>query len=91
MLTAAPLSGILVALPYGSLADRRGRKGILGMCVLGMVLSQLIWAVVAWNWRRWALRSVWASSAALLIGGGESVAEAMVFAMIADVAPQEKR
>lgn len=80
-----------MAIPYGSLADRRGRKAILGMCVLGMVLSQLIWAVIAWNWRRWDLRYVWASSAALLIGGGQSVAEAMVFAMIADVASEEKR
>lgn len=73
------------------LADRRGRKCILSICVLGMILSQLIWAVVAWNWHRWDLRYVWASSAALLVGGGESVAEAMVFAIITDVAPEEKR
>lgn len=56
-----------------------------------MVLSQLIWIVIAWNWRRWDLRLVWSSSAALLVGGGESVAEAMVFAMVSDVAPEEKR
>lgn len=80
-----------MAIPYGALADRNGRKSILGLCVLGMVLSQLIWIVVAWNWRIWDLRLVWTSSAALLVGGGESVAEAMVFAMVSDVAPEDKK
>lgn len=80
-----------MAIPYGVLADKYGRKSILGLCVLGMVLSQLIWIVVAWNWRLWDLRLVWASSAALLVGGGESVAEAMVFAMVSDVAAEERK
>lgn len=56
-----------------------------------MVISQLLWAVVAWNWRRWDLRFTWTSSAALLIGGGQSMAQGMVFAMITDIAPQNKR
>lgn len=47
--------------------------------------------VVVWNRRRWDLRLVCSSSAALLIGGGESVAEAMVLAIIAAVAFEEKR
>ncbi|KAK2615413.1 hypothetical protein N8I77_002169 [Diaporthe amygdali] len=85
------LPGILVALPYGTLADRRGRKPILGLCILGMVLSQLLWIAAAWNHARWDLRTVWLSCLPLLIGGGETVAEAMVFAIVADVAPEEKR
>lgn len=87
----ATISGILVALPYGTLADRRGRKPVLGLCILGMILSQLIWIAVAWNYKRWDLRNVWFSSLPLLIGGGETVAEAMVFAIVADVAPEGKR
>lgn len=73
------------------LSDRCGRKAVLGLSVAGVAASQLLWAVIAWNGRRWALRCTWASPAALLLGGGESVAHAMVFAMIADVAPQEMR
>ncbi|KAL1867715.1 hypothetical protein Daus18300_006271 [Diaporthe australafricana] len=85
------LPGILVALPYGALADRRGRKPVLGLCILGMVLSQLLWIAIAWNHAHWDLRNVWLSSLPLLIGGGETVAEAMVFAIVADVAPEGKR
>lgn len=85
------VSGIIVAFPCGLLADKYGRKSILGLCVLGMVLCQLIWIVIAWNWRLWDLRLVWASSAALLLGGGQSVAEAMVFAMVSDVASEDKK
>ncbi|KAI7777194.1 hypothetical protein LA080_003926 [Diaporthe eres] len=85
------LPGILVALPYGMLADRRGRKPVLGLCILGMILSQLIWIAIAWNHTRWDLRTVWLSSLPLLIGGGETVGEAMVFAIVADVAPEGKR
>ncbi|KAG8168610.1 hypothetical protein KVR01_001359 [Diaporthe batatas] len=84
------LPGILVALPYGSLADRRGRKPVLGLCIWGMILSQLIWIAAAWNHPRWDLRNVWFSALPLLIGGGATVAEAMVFAIIADVAPEGK-
>lgn len=85
------IPGILVALPYGMLADRRGRKPVLGLCILGMILSQLIWIAIAWNHTRWDLRTVWLSSLPLLIGGGETVGEAMVFAIVADVAPEGKR
>ncbi|KAG6358864.1 hypothetical protein INS49_012383 [Diaporthe citri] len=85
------LPGILVALPYGMLADRRGRKPVLGLCILGMILSRLIWIAAAYNHTRWDLRTVWLSSLPLLIGGGETVAEAMVFAIVADVAPEGKR
>lgn len=84
------IPGILVALPYGTLADRRGRKPVLGLCILGMVLSQLVWIATAWNHTRWDLRTVWFSSLPLLVGGGETVAEAMVFAIVADVAPEGK-
>lgn len=80
-----------MAVPYGILSDRFGRKAVLALSVLGMVLSQLLWAVVTWNGQRWDLRYTWTSRAALLVGGGESVAQVMVFAMIADVAPHDKR
>lgn len=80
-----------MAIPYGTMADKRGRKSVLGLCVLGMVLSQLIWIVFAWNWWLWDIRFVWVSSAALLVGGGQSLAEAMVFAMVSDVASAERK
>ncbi|KUI61057.1 hypothetical protein VP1G_08216 [Cytospora mali] len=85
------LPGILVAVHYGALADRRGRKEVLFSCIGGMIMSQFLWFGIAWNWKAWDLRYVWASSLPLLIGGGESVAEAIVFAIVADVAPEEKR
>lgn len=82
---------MLVAIPYGALADRRGRKAVLGLCVLGMTLSSLWWIVVAWNSQRWSLRYVWTASIPTFIGGGQSVAEAMVFAIIADISSEKQR
>lgn len=64
---------------------------MLGVCILGMVLSQLLWIAIAWNHALWDLRNVWLSSLPLLIGGGETVAEAIVFAIVADIAPEGKR
>lgn len=63
------------------------------MSILGMTISQFIWIGTVWNGKvgHWNLRYVWSSSAALLIGGGESLAEAMVFAMISDVTREDKR
>jgi MFS transporter, PCFT/HCP family, solute carrier family 46 (folate transporter), member 1 len=81
----------LVASPFGILADKIGRVPVLGMSILGMLLSQAYAMYICFQWRMIPLRAIWAMGAPLLLGGGRSVAEAMVFTIISDIVPESKR
>ncbi|PNY28255.1 Uncharacterized protein TCAP_01841 [Tolypocladium capitatum] len=85
------VTGALVAFPLGILADRIGRVPVLGLSILSMLFSQGYAMYVCWKWRTMPAEAIWAMGAPLLIGGGRSVAEAMVFTVIADVVPDSKR
>ena len=64
---------------------------MLGMSILGMLLSQAYAMYVCFRWKTIDLRAIWAMGVPLLLGGGRSVAEAMVFTIISDVVPDTKR
>jgi MFS family permease len=82
------IPGILLAVPYGVLADKWGRKLVLSMGLVGIVVQQ-IWILFI-CWCRFPLWMVWLSSAFTLFGGGSIVASTLLFAIVADVAPTEK-
>lgn len=87
-------AGALVAFPLGILADRIGRVPVLGLSILSilsMLLSQGYAMYVCWQWRAMPAQAIWGMGAPLLIGGGRSVAEAIVFTIIADVVADSKR
>lgn len=81
----------LVALPLGVLSDRIGRLPVLGASIFSMILSESYAMFVCWKSDMIPLEAIWCVGVALLFGGGRSVAEAMVFAIIADTAPESKR
>ncbi|KAF5978177.1 hypothetical protein FBULB1_6227 [Fusarium bulbicola] len=74
----------LVAFPLGVLSDRIGRLPVLGASILSMILSESYAMFVCWKSDMIPLEAIWCVGVALLFGGGRSVAEAMVFAIIAD-------
>lgn len=80
-------TGILLSIPYGRLADnvKYGRKFVLSLAVVGLLLGQFWVLLVCWFSRVMSLRAVWLGSAALFIGGGAGVALAMLMTMITDV------
>lgn len=39
-------AGLLLAVPYGVMADRHGRKVVLVLCILGIALGHVYYAVV---------------------------------------------
>ncbi|KAM0429287.1 hypothetical protein ACHAPT_006501 [Fusarium lateritium] len=47
--------------------------------------------LVCWQWKKMPVEALWGLGVPLLLGGGRSVAEAMVFAIIADTVPDKKR
>lgn len=91
MLTLTGNAGALVSLPLGMLADRVGRVPILALSILSLFVSESFFLFILWRWRQIPLRATWASGAILLLGGGQGVAEAMVFTSISDVIPESKR
>jgi MFS family permease len=83
--------GALMAIPYGLLADRKGRKSTLAWGIPGFALNSLITVVVMWFSNIFPLRAVWLSSLAWLIGGGPVVAFAIIWTMMADVTTELER
>ncbi|KAG5302105.1 MFS multidrug transporter [Histoplasma ohiense] len=81
------LPSILLSIPYGRLADnvKYGRKFVLSLAVVGLLLNQFWVLLVCWFSRVMSLRAVWLGSAALFIGGGAGVALAMLMTMMTDV------
>ncbi|PYH49136.1 MFS general substrate transporter [Aspergillus saccharolyticus JOP 1030-1] len=84
------LSAIL-AIPYGLMADRFGRKSTICLSIPGFALNCLMQLAVMWFPDTFPLRTVWASSLAWLLGGGPVVAFAIIWTMMSDVSTEEER
>ncbi|KAH6628217.1 major facilitator superfamily domain-containing protein [Chaetomium tenue] len=83
--------GLIGAVPYGILSDRWGRRPVLGLGVVGCVVS------VGFNYGVFYFSDVvplwvtWFSAAFQLIGGGAAIIVAMLYTMVADVVPAHER
>ncbi|PYI07673.1 MFS transporter [Aspergillus sclerotiicarbonarius CBS 121057] len=80
-----------LAIPYGLLADRRGRKSTICLSIPGFALNCIMQLTVMWFPDVFPLRTVWASSLAWLFGGGPVVAFAIIWTMMSDVSTEEER
>nr|KMM69188.1 hypothetical protein CPAG_05509 [Coccidioides posadasii RMSCC 3488] len=87
------IPSIILLIPYGRLADnpRFGRKLILLLSVLGVLLSFYWVAFVLTFPSVLPLRAVWFGSIFNFIGGGLGVINAMVMTMITDVVDPDNR
>jgi hypothetical protein len=90
MLTFSP-PGLFFAVPYGLMADRIGRKKVFGLAITGIVLSQLFATIVCWFWKIFPLRLVWLAPVFQTIGGGQTVLQNMVFAILSDASDDSTR
>ncbi|KAL5335464.1 major facilitator superfamily domain-containing protein [Aspergillus crustosus] len=82
---------VILAAPYGLLADRLGRRKALCLGIPGFILNCFIMLGVMWFSDLVSLRWVWASCLAYVFGGGPVVTMAVVFTMMADVTTEEER
>ncbi|KAL5001289.1 major facilitator superfamily domain-containing protein [Aspergillus recurvatus] len=82
---------VILAAPYGLLADRYGRKKTLCLGIPGFVLNCVIMFVVMWFDDVFPLRATWASCLTFVFGGGPVVTIAVIFTMMADVTTEEER
>ncbi|KAJ5405754.1 hypothetical protein N7465_007038 [Penicillium sp. CMV-2018d] len=85
------IPGLFLSLPYGILSDKWGRKPVLCLCLLGMILSES-WVIIVCIWSSYIpLRMVWLSSLFKIIGGGDPVIAAIFYVIIADVFAEDER
>ncbi|KAL8911452.1 MAG: hypothetical protein Q9171_003385 [Xanthocarpia ochracea] len=83
--------GVLLAIYYGSVAGKHGRKPVLLLFSTGTLLS-LGWIVlICWLDGRVPIRLIWLSSLFVFIGGGHKVAKAMLFTIVSDAVDASHR
>ncbi|KAL5623553.1 hypothetical protein FOBRF1_002803 [Fusarium oxysporum] len=84
------IPAILLPIPYGYVADLRGRKWILVLALVGYTLS---WASTLFfvGTLHLPLNAVWLSSLFFIIGGGPTTGTTLLTTVVADVVPAEVR
>ncbi|KAJ5108505.1 MFS general substrate transporter [Penicillium angulare] len=88
--TSDVLPGIILSVPYGVLADRWGRKPVLLLGMLGVLLGEFWVRFVCLYSNVLPLRLVWLSGVWRIIGGGDITLSSTALVMIADRFPQEE-
>ncbi|TVY23472.1 Efflux pump [Lachnellula hyalina] len=82
---------LLVAIPFGRLGDRYGRRKILATALVGVAASLCEVFVVCAFPKVFPVRLVWLSSILLLCGGGLNSASAYMWAMASEAIPSKQR
>ncbi|KAL4807363.1 MFS general substrate transporter [Aspergillus unguis] len=85
------LLSTLCAIPYGHFADRHGRRLSIRLTIPGFVLNGLITTSVLWFNGVFPLRAIWLASFSWIIGGGPTVALALIWTMLADLTADSDR
>ncbi|KAH7305243.1 major facilitator superfamily domain-containing protein [Stachybotrys elegans] len=85
------LPGMLLALPYGYLADRIGRKPVLMLSALGLAASLSCILLICHFPQLVPLRMVWAAWLLTVCGGGASVVISLTFSMLTDLTTERER
>ncbi|CAI7655258.1 unnamed protein product [Penicillium glandicola] len=81
----------LLAIPYGLLADRRGRKSTLALSLPGFGLNALFTILILWFSDIFPLRALWFTALTWVFGGGPVVSFAIIWTMMADVTNEAER
>lgn len=89
LLEAVP--GLLLAVPFGILADKKGRRFVINICMIGLLLREVWTFTFLYFSDIFPLRSVYFAPLMLVIGGGSIVGSSMLLAVVAASVPQESR
>ena len=84
------LPGLFLAIPFGMLADKYGRKWIFVMNIVAMQ-GKATWQYVVCAYPDvFPLRMIWLDSLFGIFGGGSMVATALIFTCMSDVTPSSQ-
>ncbi|KKK16935.1 hypothetical protein ARAM_003759 [Aspergillus rambellii] len=79
------LPGIVLSVPYGILADKWGRKPVITLGMLGIILGECWVRVICLYSNILPLRLVWVSGVWRIVGGGDLTLTSIALAMVADL------
>jgi len=82
---------IILAIPFGVLADKWGRKLICSIGILGVILHDTWYFVSLYFYKAFPTNAVYGAPAFILLGGGSVVVPAMIMAMLTHASTDEIR
>jgi hypothetical protein len=85
------LPGLILAIPYGMLADSKGRKLVLALSLIGIILESIFTFIALQPGSFFPFWMIYASTIWLIIGGGVVVMTNIIMTIVADIAPPEIR
>ena len=81
--------GLLLAVPYGIMADHRSRRFVLTLGLIGALLAETWVGLVLRLWNIFPVTAIFFFPLFLCIGGGGPVLSAVLLAVVADVTPTQ--
>ncbi|RYP78324.1 hypothetical protein DL769_003202 [Monosporascus sp. CRB-8-3] len=91
MTMLSSIAAFFAAFPWGLAADRFGRKPIVVLALLGLVVGLFFQMVVLRFHDVFPVRLIWLSSACAAIGGGNAVLNAIIMSIIVDATSERGR
>ncbi|KAJ4381946.1 hypothetical protein N0V85_008637, partial [Neurospora sp. IMI 360204] len=85
------LPAVALAIPWGVLTDRIGRKKVLLLALFGMLLNEAWVRFVYWFPDIFPVRAVWFGGLFQAIGAGSTTSTSIAYVLVADVCPAELR
>lgn len=83
--------GMLVAYPFGVLADKIGRRPVYAIAAAGQSAA-ILWSLIVYaGWRVLPLELVLIAPVFQLFGGGIAVGTAVLYAILSDIMPVQSR
>ncbi|KAF2152473.1 hypothetical protein K461DRAFT_321471 [Myriangium duriaei CBS 260.36] len=89
--TIEGLIGMILVLPYGSLAEVTGARFVVQLNTIGHALSTAWIITTCYFWKSFSPDAAVASSLFRVIGGGNSVERSVSLAIVANAVPTSKR
>ncbi|EGO53683.1 hypothetical protein NEUTE1DRAFT_93230 [Neurospora tetrasperma FGSC 2508] len=85
------LPAVALAIPWGILTDRIGRKKVLLLALSGCLLNEAWVRLVYYFPTFFPIRAVWFGGLFQLLGSGSTTFTSIIYVLIADVCPAEQR
>jgi MFS family permease len=83
--------GLLLAVPYGILADTLGRRVIVALRAFGIFLGEMWFFLVLSLYKTFPIEVIYAYPLFFCIGGGGFVLNSAIYALIADAVASDMR
>ncbi|RAH64928.1 MFS transporter [Aspergillus aculeatinus CBS 121060] len=89
--TFTQLPGMILAIPFGLMADQVGRKPVIIISLAGFLMQECAIRFICWNHTSIPLEAVWFAPLFQVFGGGSQIASSVAWTVIADVFPVDQR